>query len=155
MDYRELLINIINSENIRCSLIEDYNNNYEKFLNFLLDIHENIINYLILENLTKNKKWPYKDVQKIFPLNENLKNIFSEFENEINQIKESENLTIFHTQFLNLTSTLQGDFFNFQTEKSQSKFNGAFYTSEKVVKLMCFEAFSHLPSNIDYSTFKV
>lgn len=152
MEYINYFERLLNNVGLKRCLISDYNDDFERFQSVITKCNESLINLLIRRSLNKSKKWGESDLNDIFPVSQDFK--FSELEKaDFNSLSHS-TIESFHISFLNSQFFIKNNDIVIKQSKGLSKFNGAFYTSKKVVSMMCNESFKLLPQSCKFSSFK-
>jgi len=152
IDYINYFERLINNVGLKRCLISDYHDDFNRFQSVINKCNESLINLLIRRTLNKSKNWGELDLNDIFPVSKDFK--FSELEKtDFNSLSHS-TIESFHISFLNSQFFIKNDDIVIKQSKGLSKFNGAFYTSKKIVSMMCNESFKLLPQSCKSSSFK-
>jgi adenine-specific DNA-methyltransferase len=152
--YTSYFERLINHVFFKGKLLKSYYDDYEVFQNIIANCHESLINFLIVKLLCETKNWDSTLLKMVFPVSHHFEAEFKDLDKIFLERLSYSSIEAFHISFLNSQILFNNEQFYIKAAKNQSKFNGAFYTSNEVVLKMCQDSFEALPYVSKNSNFK-
>lgn len=154
LDYIGYFESLINKPFYKANLVSYYNSDFNVFQIAINSYHESLINLLIIKSLSASKGWNESALEVIFPVSRDIKTQTGDFDEMGFTLLHHSKIESYHLAFLNSQIFTNDEELIINQAKGQSKFNGAFYTSQDIVSMMCNESFELLPHSCKKADFK-